>query len=297
MSATTLVIEDWPVSKIVVGKRHRKDLGDIAGLARSIRDRGLLQPIVVRADGRLIAGARRLAAVKALGWETVPVHVISGVDDALQALLAEGDENTCRKDFTPLEAVSLGADLERLLKQEARKRQQEGRKKGGKTAGRGRPKQDGANLAPTNGTADKTRDKVAEAVGMGHTSYQKAKAVAEAAAAEPEKYRDLAERMDRTRRVDGVYRELQRRQAVESLRAQYGDDLPPELADQPARVDRLAREADRLLRLADGLDVDVDVGALGEARGVEGVERLAQVFRDLARQLTALADRLTGRAT
>ena len=37
---------------------------------------GLLHPIVVTSDNILIAGARRLAAVKALGWEEVPVTVI-----------------------------------------------------------------------------------------------------------------------------------------------------------------------------------------------------------------------------
>ena len=51
-----------PVNKIRIGKRHRRDLGDIDGLARSIGDLGLLHPVVVRPDGKLIAGERRLAA-------------------------------------------------------------------------------------------------------------------------------------------------------------------------------------------------------------------------------------------
>ena len=51
-----------PVNEIQIGKRHRRDLGDIDGLARSIGDLGLLHPVVVRPDGKLIAGERRLAA-------------------------------------------------------------------------------------------------------------------------------------------------------------------------------------------------------------------------------------------
>jgi hypothetical protein len=41
-----------PIDKIRVGKRHRLDLGDIAGLAESIEDLGLLHPITVDQDGR-----------------------------------------------------------------------------------------------------------------------------------------------------------------------------------------------------------------------------------------------------
>jgi ParB family chromosome partitioning protein len=65
-----------PVDKICVGKRHRRDLGDIAGLAESIEDLGLLHPITVDQDGRLLAGARRLAAYKRLGRTEIPVKIV-----------------------------------------------------------------------------------------------------------------------------------------------------------------------------------------------------------------------------
>jgi ParB family transcriptional regulator, chromosome partitioning protein len=68
-------IADRPVADIVIGKRHRADMGDIAGLAASIEDIGLLNPIVVDEDGLLLGGARRLAACKLLGWKTIPVTV------------------------------------------------------------------------------------------------------------------------------------------------------------------------------------------------------------------------------
>ena len=46
----------FPISAIQVGKRHRKDLGDIRALARSIQEIGLLHPVVIRPDRKLIAG-------------------------------------------------------------------------------------------------------------------------------------------------------------------------------------------------------------------------------------------------
>jgi ParB family transcriptional regulator, chromosome partitioning protein len=63
------------IADIKVGKRIRKDMGDLDGLAESIRELGLLQPIVVFPDGSLILGERRLRAVQLLGWKEIPVIV------------------------------------------------------------------------------------------------------------------------------------------------------------------------------------------------------------------------------
>jgi ParB family chromosome partitioning protein len=56
--------------------RLRRDLGEIEELAQNIAIVGLLHPIVVTADGRLVAGARRLAAVMLLGWKEIPVTIM-----------------------------------------------------------------------------------------------------------------------------------------------------------------------------------------------------------------------------
>ena len=62
------------VEEILVDKdRIRRDLGDIDSLAKNIAVVGLLHPILVTPAGKLVAGARRLAAVKHLGWKTVRV--------------------------------------------------------------------------------------------------------------------------------------------------------------------------------------------------------------------------------
>jgi ParB-like nuclease domain len=64
------------ISDIKVGKRIRKEMGDLKALAESIEDLGLLNPITVDERGCLRAGARRLAACKQLGWKRIPVNVV-----------------------------------------------------------------------------------------------------------------------------------------------------------------------------------------------------------------------------
>ena len=54
------------VKDIKVGGRHRKEMGDLDGLVATITSLGLLQPIAVTTDGKLVTGGQRLAAVKQL---------------------------------------------------------------------------------------------------------------------------------------------------------------------------------------------------------------------------------------
>ncbi len=80
---------------------------DIAELADSLREHGLVQPIVVRPMGdryQLIAGQRRLAAAKRLGWERVLVRVLE-VDDRQMAEIAIV-ENLQRRDLDALEKAA-----------------------------------------------------------------------------------------------------------------------------------------------------------------------------------------------
>jgi hypothetical protein len=77
LASTTLSID-----RIRVGERHRKDMGDIDGLAASIADIGLLNPITVDDRDRLLAGARRLAACKLLGLETIEVKIVRCGDES-----------------------------------------------------------------------------------------------------------------------------------------------------------------------------------------------------------------------
>ncbi len=102
--------------------RTRFDDEAIAALAASIREVGILQPLVVRrsGDGRyeLIAGERRLRAARLAGLTTVPVVLReSGDEDLLREALIE---NIHREDLNPIEqAEAFRQLLEELgLKQE-----------------------------------------------------------------------------------------------------------------------------------------------------------------------------------
>lgn len=80
---------------------------DLADLASSIKENGLLQPIVVRpaTDGReeweLVAGERRWRAVTRLGWGEVPA-LVREIDDRTMLVLALV-ENLQRSSLSPLE--------------------------------------------------------------------------------------------------------------------------------------------------------------------------------------------------
>ena len=86
----------------------------IEELAASIKERGLIQPLVVRkVDGHyeLIAGERRLRAVTSLGMTTVKVVVHEASDQEVAELALI--ENLQRADLTPLEE----AEQYRLLQE------------------------------------------------------------------------------------------------------------------------------------------------------------------------------------
>jgi len=188
------------IADIIVGERHRKDLGDIKGLARSIADVGLLHPGVVRSDGVLIAGQRRIAAAKLLGWTEIPATVV----DLESIIRGEQAENVYRKDFTPSEAVAIGRALEPMERAAAKDRMVAAHASSENFSGL----QKGEALA-----------KVATAVGMSRPTYIKAKQVAAAAEADPERFGDLVAEMDRKGKVGGAYRKLRRAQDADTLAA------------------------------------------------------------------------------
>lgn len=111
------------VESITIGTRHRTDYGDLTQLIASIQRDGLLQPVTITPDGVLVCGARRLAAIKQLGWRTVNVWVRSGITDRLGALLAEQDDNLLHKPLTPTEQATLYRELKEIMAEEAAQRQ------------------------------------------------------------------------------------------------------------------------------------------------------------------------------
>jgi len=97
-----------PLSALQAGKyqpRQKMDSGPLQELAESIREQGIMQPLLVRAISpgkyEIIAGERRFRAAKLAGLAEVPV-LVSLADDKGAAAMAL-IENMQREDLNPLE--------------------------------------------------------------------------------------------------------------------------------------------------------------------------------------------------
>jgi ParB family chromosome partitioning protein len=105
-----------PVARIAPNPfQPRREFAEaqLAELEASIRQNGLLQPLVVRpataatpegAEWELVAGERRWRAVRRLGWAEVPV-VVKEPDDRAMLVLAIV-ENVQRAELSPLEEAA-----------------------------------------------------------------------------------------------------------------------------------------------------------------------------------------------
>jgi ParB-like chromosome segregation protein Spo0J len=192
------------LADIVVGDRFRKSLGDLATLAESIREVGLLHPPAVSPANRLIAGRRRLAAVESLGWSEVPVTVITTADTLVKAIKAERDENRCREPMSPADMLAIGKEIERLEKEEAAKRKAAGRPPKGKTPG----------TVP--GDIGDARDKVGEALGISGKHWEDIKLADELTKAGGEVTADLAAKLaEPFAKVKPIIREAKARLATD----------------------------------------------------------------------------------
>lgn len=243
-------VQTIPIDRITIGERHRKSLGDLEGLAASIRDLGLLQPIGVTSEHKLLFGHRRLEAAKLVPLTEIEARVFRKLDDAVKALKVERDENTCRKDFTKSEAVALGRELEKLERVQAKER---------KAATQAKP---GDKVGAVNFTAPSdtgyTRDKVGAAIGMSGVTYQRAKTVIEAAEEDPEKYGHLVEQMDATGKVQPAYSELKKLRENRPRRQSR--------EEREKQIKRLASDGHRAAQIADELGI--------------GIQRVRELARD-----------------
>lgn len=105
-----LKFEELPVTAIRPNARQPRNSFPEAGireLAASIKEVGILQPLVVRstpAGFELIAGERRLRAARVAGLDRVPVLIRqAGEDESMELALVE---NLQRENLTPLETAA-----------------------------------------------------------------------------------------------------------------------------------------------------------------------------------------------
>lgn len=156
------------INKVTVGKRIRKDYGDITSLADDIEDRGLINPPVVTPDYELIAGERRLKAMKKLDYRQIEVRIMS-VEDYEHQLKIEISENEERKAFTYSERMDYAKQLERIEAKKAKDRKTSKLKQNKDTVTDQGPERKG-----------ETRDIVGKASGFGSgRTYARAKYIYE----------------------------------------------------------------------------------------------------------------------
>lgn len=91
------------IGKIVIPQKRKRAFSEERSgeIAESIKELGLLQPIVITKDNVLISGLHRLRACEMLGWQDIECTVKEY--SALDSELAEIDENLMRNDLTVLE--------------------------------------------------------------------------------------------------------------------------------------------------------------------------------------------------
>lgn len=214
------MMETRKIADIRIGERYREEMGDIAALAASIQANGLLHPIVIWSDNTLIVGQRRLEAYKKLARTEIPINIANDMPTLSKLLQAECDENICRKDFTPEEAVRIGEAIEKEASKQSQKAAQEGRKKGG---GDKKSKEVQNRTGKTFPKAIRDESKrttavAAKAVGMSRPSYEKAKKVVE------EGDTALITEMNRTGKVSGAYKKMRCKQAKEKIQKTIGSE-------------------------------------------------------------------------
>lgn len=101
------MLSELPIKSIEPNPNQpRKDFDEegIKELADSIEKEGLLQPIVVRPEGKgyqIIAGERRWQACKTLGMKTIPARIMSV--DTVETLKLALIENLQRTNLNPIE--------------------------------------------------------------------------------------------------------------------------------------------------------------------------------------------------
>lgn len=193
-----------PIKNVKIGNRFRKDFGNVDSLVASIREVGLLHPIVINADCTLVAGQRRLEAYKKLGEKNIPCTII----DLQDIVRGEFHENAVRKGFTSTEKIAIKRAIEPLERAAAEKRKKSGKKI-----------EPSANLAEGRARAQ-SRDLVADYLDMGHTTMTKLETVVSAAEEDPQNFGELPDKIDKgmsIHKAANYVAQTKRRDAVRAL--------------------------------------------------------------------------------
>jgi hypothetical protein len=258
------------IDSVQVEDRHRRDLGDLSGLCESIERLDLLHPIVVTRDLRLVAGHRRLEACRKLGRTEIRASIVDHLDAASALLVAERDENTCRKAMSASELYALGKALEDLERPKAEER----RREAGRNHGRG---MDSSGSAEPNLSPGRTYEVVAPAVDMSPAQWKRLKHIGQRAEeGDPVAAETLAAIDKGNQTIAGGYR------------AMRGDSTDLGNIGNIRTVPKKRSANNQLRQLADKVK---GLGSLARMIDLDGLtgEEAASIADDLGEGLSALA--------
>jgi len=148
----------------------KRDHGDITGLKQSIKEVGLINPLTINENKKLLAGRRRFQAIKELGWEEVDCRILSSANELVDFKITI-DENLQRKPLTDPEVAVMIKEYDEM------KRKLEGVKKAGNP-----------NLLHCNKLEDEgwTQEKTAKDLGISQPAVAQAITIAKAIEKNPE---------------------------------------------------------------------------------------------------------------
>ena len=101
-AVTTAPVAQRPVADLTTGPRLRDAIGPLTSLMASLKQRGLIHPLLIRQGHVVVCGHRRLEAARRLGWETIATRNVEELS-ARELLDLELDENRERRDLSPYE--------------------------------------------------------------------------------------------------------------------------------------------------------------------------------------------------
>jgi ParB-like chromosome segregation protein Spo0J len=215
-----------PLAEITIDARFRKDMGDISDLAASIAEVGLLQPILLSPELRLISGMRRYVAHQKLNREELLARVVDIEDETLATI----EEDRARKPLTPSEKYAVTEALREKATDEAWRRRALG----------GRLEE-----AARRGRVD---DVLARHVGISRPTLRKIKEIVEAAKGDPKRYGVVSEALDRDGRVDRHHKEFLEERSKDNISPQFKgilfspswQELSAEIASRTAKALKLS---------------------------------------------------------
>ena len=200
-------LKPHPLNREIYGENE-----PLEDLLESIKGKGIMEPLVVNAGGFIISGHRRWKAALSLGLTEVPCRVENYLNllDEQEAIIAFNRQR--EKTFT--QKMMEAEKLKGIEAEKAKERQQEH----GYTAP-GKTKITCGNVATSD--TGKTRDKVAEKIGMSGRTYDKASRVWE----EVKKGNEIAikalEKLDKGEAtVNKAFNELKKEQRKQEIKEQ-----------------------------------------------------------------------------